>query len=246
MMLESMRESLGTGSTGSTPSEDVLRAGELVLDSPAVIEGVLYAESSDGNLRALDAATGEALWQFQKGYFNGIRGYTVADGTVYVSAPGRQRIRVHCPPGTERAEKVLTILYWQAPSVPSPYLSGGNKDEDAGAITLEPLANYDPAGNLVPTLAARVPTLENGGFSQDLMSITWILKEGLRWSDGSNMTAEDVVFTGATAWMKPRAALTRTHLTASPRSKPWIISPSESHSTPHALSIQRIRRAERP
>ena len=41
----------------------------------------------------------------------------------------------------------------------------------------------------------KIPTLENGGFSQDLMSITWKLKEGLKWSDGSDMTAGDVVFT---------------------------------------------------
>ena len=60
---------------------------------------------------------------------------------------------------------------------------------------MEPLAKYDPDGNLVPALAAQIPTIENGGFSQDLMSITWKLKEGLKWSDGSDMTAEDVVFT---------------------------------------------------
>ena len=47
----------------------------------------------------------------------------------------------------------------------------------------------------MPALAARVPTLENGGLSQDLMSVTWELKEGLMWSDGSDMTALDVVFT---------------------------------------------------
>ena len=44
-------------------------------------------------------------------------------------------------------EKELTILYWQAPSVPSAYHSGGTKDIDAAAITLEPLARYDPDGN---------------------------------------------------------------------------------------------------
>ena len=97
------------------------------------------------------------------------------------------------PPTKE--EKVLTILYWQAPTLPGPYLSAGTKDRDAGAITLEPLAKYDPDGDLVPALAAQIPTLENGGFSQDLMSITWNLKEGLKWSDGSDMTAHDVVFT---------------------------------------------------
>ena len=96
---------------------------------------------------------------------------------------------------TPSAEKVLTLLYWQAPSLPGSYLSAGTKDVDAGAITLEPLAKYDPDGNLVPALADQIPTLENGGFPQDLTSITWKLKEGLKWSDGSDVTAEDVVFT---------------------------------------------------
>ena len=98
--------------------------------------------------------------------------------------------------GSETAgeEKVLTILYWQAPSLPGAYLSGGFKDRDAGSVTLEPLAKYDPDGNIVPALAADIPTLDNDGLSADLMSITWKLKEGLKWSDGSDMTAQDVVF----------------------------------------------------
>ncbi|MYJ58878.1 MAG: peptide ABC transporter substrate-binding protein [Chloroflexi bacterium] len=91
--------------------------------------------------------------------------------------------------------KVLTIVYWQAPSVAGPYQSGGYKDRDAGAITLEPLAHYDPDGVLIPALAEEIPTLENGGLSADSLSISWKLKDGLKWSDGSEMTAEDVVFT---------------------------------------------------
>ena len=93
--------------------------------------------------------------------------------------------------------RLLTIRYWQAPSLANPYLSGGIKDRDAGAITLEPLAGYDPNGEIIPKLAAEIPTLENGGFSPDLTSITWRLKEGLKWSDGSEVTANDVAFT----WM---------------------------------------------
>ena len=96
---------------------------------------------------------------------------------------------------TSEGEKVLTILFWQAPSLPGPYLSSGTKDQEAGAITLEPLAKYNPDGELLPALAAEIPTLENGGFSQDLMSITWKLKDGLKWSDGSDVTADDVAFT---------------------------------------------------
>ena len=92
-------------------------------------------------------------------------------------------------------EKVLTIVYWQAPSLPGPYLADGYKDRDAGAITLEPLASYDPNGELTPRLASEIPSLENGGVSQDLKSITWKLRAGLKWSDGSDLTADDVVFT---------------------------------------------------
>ena len=102
------------------------------------------------------------------------------------------------PTGGEVMEdegEVLTILYWQASSLPSAYLSGGTKDRDASAITLEPLANFNPDGAMVPKLAAEIPTIENGGIAEDLMSITWTLKQGVKWSDGSDLTAEDVVFT---------------------------------------------------
>ena len=98
-------------------------------------------------------------------------------------------------------DKVLTILYWQAASLPGPYLSGGTKDQDAGAITLEPLANYAPDGNLVPKLALEIPTRANGGVvdnageAGDATAITWTLKPGVKWSDGSDLTADDVVFT---------------------------------------------------
>ena len=97
--------------------------------------------------------------------------------------------------GGRGEEKVLTLRYWQAPSLPMPYLSGGDKDADAGALTLEPLANYAPDGSLVPRLAVEIPTLESGGVSQDLLTLQWKLREGLKWSDGSDMTADDVVFT---------------------------------------------------
>ena len=92
-------------------------------------------------------------------------------------------------------EKVLTLRYWQAASLPSSYLASGYKDTDAAALTLEPLANYDPDGNLTPRLAEEVPTVENGGVAADLTSITWTLREDTKWSDGSDLTARDVVFT---------------------------------------------------
>jgi peptide/nickel transport system substrate-binding protein len=92
-------------------------------------------------------------------------------------------------------DKTVTILYWQAASTVNPYLSGGTKDIDASAIVLEPLASYTPDGMMIPRIAADIPTVENGGVAEDLMSITWTIKEGIMWSDGTPVTSADVVWT---------------------------------------------------
>lgn len=89
----------------------------------------------------------------------------------------------------------VKILYWQAPSILNPYLSGGTKDVESASMIIEPLARYDEKGNMVPFLAQEIPTLENGGVSEDLTTITWKLKPGLKWSDGTPVTSEDVKFT---------------------------------------------------
>jgi peptide/nickel transport system substrate-binding protein len=89
----------------------------------------------------------------------------------------------------------LNIIYWQAPSILNPYLSGGTKDLESSSMIIEPLARYDEGGNLVPWLVDTIPTVDNGGVSSDLKSITWKLSSGLKWSDGSAVTAHDVVFT---------------------------------------------------
>ncbi len=89
----------------------------------------------------------------------------------------------------------VNVLYWQAVSTMNPFLSSGTKDVEAASLVLEPLARFDQDGRLVPYLAEEIPTLENGGISEDLTSITWKLREGLVWSDGTPVTAEDAVFT---------------------------------------------------
>lgn len=92
------------------------------------------------------------------------------------------------------ADGHVNIIYWQAPSTMNPYLSGGTKELEAASLVLEPLARYDQDGNMVPWLAQEVPTVDNGGVSEDLTTITWKLKEGLVWSDGSAVTSADVIF----------------------------------------------------
>ena len=88
----------------------------------------------------------------------------------------------------------LRILYWQAVSTVNPYLSGGTKDIEAASLVLEPLARYDETGTMFPALAADIPTVENGGLTANLRSITWTLRQDITWSDGMPFTAADVVF----------------------------------------------------
>lgn len=99
-------------------------------------------------------------------------------------------------PGGEAGEGgPLNLLMWQAPSTLNGMLSNGTKDTMGASLVLEPLANFGPETELVPALAEEIPTIENGGHAEDLMSITWTLKEGVMWSDGTPVTAEDAVFT---------------------------------------------------
>ena len=90
----------------------------------------------------------------------------------------------------------VSIIYWQAPSILNPYLSGGTKDIESSSLVIEPLGRFDETGAMVAFLAEEIPTVANGGVSEDLTSITWTLKSGLLWSDGSAVTAADVKFTG--------------------------------------------------
>ena len=90
---------------------------------------------------------------------------------------------------------LVKTLWWQAPTLLNPHFANGTKDQDACRIFYEPLASYDPDGNIVPVLAAEAPSLQNGQVAKDGMSVTWKLKKDVVWHDGKPFTADDVVFT---------------------------------------------------
>ncbi|MDQ2913789.1 MAG: peptide ABC transporter substrate-binding protein, partial [Chloroflexota bacterium] len=83
----------------------------------------------------------------------------------------------------------LKILYWQAPTILNPHQAGGTKDNDASRLIVEPLGSWGPDGKPVAVLAAEIPTVANGGVSKDLTTVTWKLKTGVKWSDGTAFTA---------------------------------------------------------
>ena len=102
----------------------------------------------------------------------------------------------------------LKVIYWQAAVHLNPHYAGGTKDQDASRIFYEPLAGWDTDGNLIPFLAAEIPTRANGGLSADDKSVTWKLKRGVTWHDGKPFTADDVLFTWQYAGDPASAMLT--------------------------------------
>jgi peptide/nickel transport system substrate-binding protein len=88
----------------------------------------------------------------------------------------------------------VKTLWWQAPTLLNPHFATGTKDQDGSRIFYEPLGAYDPDGNIIPILAAEVPSLQNGGVAKDGKAVTWKLRRNVVWHDGKPFTADDVVF----------------------------------------------------
>lgn len=63
------------------------------------------------------------------------------------------------------------------------------------SLTMAWLIKWDSHNHPFPEIATEVPTKENGGVSADGLTITYHLRHGVRWSDGTPLTADDVVWT---------------------------------------------------
>ena len=89
----------------------------------------------------------------------------------------------------------LKALWWQGTTLLQPHFANGTKDQEGSRIFYEPLAVWDNDGNLVPILAAEIPTKENGGILEGGKVVRWRLKKGVTWHDGKPFTADDCIFT---------------------------------------------------
>jgi peptide/nickel transport system substrate-binding protein len=58
-----------------------------------------------------------------------------------------------------------------------------------------PLIYTDNMGRLRPGLLRELPTRANGGYAADFLTLRLRLRPHLQWSDGSPLTAQDVVYT---------------------------------------------------
>jgi peptide/nickel transport system substrate-binding protein len=102
----------------------------------------------------------------------------------------------------------LKLLFWQGPTLLNPHFANSIKDAAGSRPFYESLARFDVDGQLVPILAAEIPSARNGGIAADGRSTTWRLKRDVTWHDGKPFTADDVIFNWRFATDPATAAFT--------------------------------------
>lgn len=91
-------------------------------------------------------------------------------------------------------EAVIVSIPIDPPSF-NAYLNDTGYEALVGELVYGALAEIGPDGNYYPELAADLPTLTNGGLSEDGLTVTWKLRSGLLWSDGQPFTSADIAYT---------------------------------------------------
>ena len=96
-------------------------------------------------------------------------------------------------------DKSITIIIPEDPPSFNPFVADTGYDSLVMELVMLGLADLDPNGNPFPELAAELPGIENGGVILDeeagTMSVTWTMRDDVQWSDGTPVTADDVIFT---------------------------------------------------
>lgn len=129
---------------------------------------------------------------------NGFAMYPRLQGTPEGSpdaAVGDTRPTVGMEGKTRGQDGELKIIQWQAITALFRHKSGGYKDVVAADMVNEPLLRNMEDGTIIPNLVTQVPSVETGTLEEDFSALTFNLKEGVLWSDGTPFTANDVRFT---------------------------------------------------
>ncbi|MEO9338414.1 peptide ABC transporter substrate-binding protein [Mesorhizobium sp. SB112] len=114
-----------------------------------------------------------------------------ASGLVVPSLLGKSRAYA----ASETPTGQIVIGFSQEPTVFNPHLLHIEVDEGVHFAVFDPLFAVDGDGKFTPSLAAEVPTVENGGISADGLQWKIKLRDDAKWHDGTPFTAEDVKFT---------------------------------------------------
>lgn len=101
------------------------------------------------------------------------------------------------PAPGEQAESggIAVVALTQEPGMLSPMFSTQSGSNLTFAFVVEPLFTILDTGERVPNLATEIPTRDNGMVSEDGLTVTYEVQEGITWSDGEPLTADDLAFT---------------------------------------------------
>ncbi|MCU0498542.1 MAG: peptide ABC transporter substrate-binding protein [Anaerolineae bacterium] len=91
--------------------------------------------------------------------------------------------------------KEVTIAWPQEPGVLNPMYSPNTYTGYTISLFLASAWSYNSNLEPVPVLVTEIPSLDNGGISEDNTTFTLKLKEGLTWSDGDPLDSADFLFT---------------------------------------------------
>ena len=103
----------------------------------------------------------------------------------------------------------IIIGDWQEANQFNPYYLGQVTEANVASIVWHSLLTISSDFRYLPQLAAEpIPTTENGGVKApgdggDAMTVTWKLRDGLKWSDGQPLTCDD--FKYAWEWVLDKA-----------------------------------------
>lgn len=97
--------------------------------------------------------------------------------------------------GTPTVGGELIIGSIQEPDSLNPWLTGLTVGLEVENLIYDSLTRVNPEGTHIPMLVTEVPSVENGGISEDLRTYTYTLRDDVTWHDGTPFTAADVLFT---------------------------------------------------
>ncbi len=184
-------ELMNAARSGKMSRRSVLKKSvALGLSAPAI--AALLAACGGSSSSNTPAATTAAPTTSSGG--TGSTATSSTGGAATPTSSGSSSTSTSAPTGNRGGGGELRLLWWQAPTILNCHLSSGTKDFDAARVCLEPLIEAMPDGSLIPVLAAEVPSLGKG-VAEDGTSVTYKLREGVKWHDGEDFTADDVVFT---------------------------------------------------
>ena len=116
-------------------------------------------------------------------------------GAAPEAAAPAEEAAVEEAPAAETGEKTLIYGLSQEPELLNPLIRTQTVANEVAGFMEEGLLAIDPDGNYYARLATEVPSLENGGVSDDGLTITYNLRDDVLWSDGEPFTCDDVLFT---------------------------------------------------